>query len=353
MENNQSQTQKSNVVTNETKGRGLFYGVIAIATFIIMAVGATFAYFTATTSSMNSSVQTGSTTLELDYISYETAWMKRDLIPADTRVAEYSFEKQDDTTITDEASRNNTLCVDDDGNSICSVYVFQVVNTAKSEQIVSIDVVSTENTFKSLHAMAYQISLPSDTADYENVADGEEGVKNPNGDGDPIFKKHAEDNTEGAITVLTGDNKAKYDYDAIYINRKGVQKVLLDYTETMEGASQTKLTPAIERALVQTHTKTGEELEALPNTETVTQKTAKIANGVKIPGSSTATFALVIYILDDDTNQTDSDADKSFTGQVVVGSGDGGGVSGQIGKVESAADLGQDADKYKDAGDNQ
>ena len=32
-------------------GRELFYGVVAIASFIVMAVGATFAYFTATASS--------------------------------------------------------------------------------------------------------------------------------------------------------------------------------------------------------------------------------------------------------------------------------------------------------------
>ena len=65
-------------IKNEVKGRGLFYGVIAVATFIIMAVGTTFAYFTATTESMNSAVQTGSTTLQLQYISYGSAWIKND-----------------------------------------------------------------------------------------------------------------------------------------------------------------------------------------------------------------------------------------------------------------------------------
>ena len=62
----------NNGLKNELKGRGLFYGVIAVATFIIMAVGATFAYFTATTNSANTSVQTGSTTLQLHYIKILT-----------------------------------------------------------------------------------------------------------------------------------------------------------------------------------------------------------------------------------------------------------------------------------------
>ena len=85
-----NQNQQTNIIS-ENKGRGLFYGVIAIATFIIMAVGATFAYFTATTSSMNAAVQTGSTTLQLKYISYGSAWMQKDLIPADTNVVEFSL----------------------------------------------------------------------------------------------------------------------------------------------------------------------------------------------------------------------------------------------------------------------
>ena len=67
-------------IKNETKGRGLFYGVIAIAVFVIMAVGTTFAYFTATTNSADASVQTGSTNLQLEYIGYNGAWMNNDLI---------------------------------------------------------------------------------------------------------------------------------------------------------------------------------------------------------------------------------------------------------------------------------
>ena len=122
-------------IENEVKGRGLFYGVVAIAVFIIMAVGTTFAYFTATTNSADTSVKTGSTTLRLKYIGYEGAWMNRDLIPADTEVVEYSFEYQNDTTVNDdeehtdyEEMRYNAMCKDDYGNSICSVYVFQVKN---------------------------------------------------------------------------------------------------------------------------------------------------------------------------------------------------------------------------------
>ena len=126
---------------NERKGRGLFYGVIAIATFIIMAVGATYAYFTATTNSGEASVRTGSTTLQLKYISYGDGWMNTDLIPVTSNIAEYSFENQNDTTLGEQDTLNNILCKDDFGNSICSVYVFQVYNNANSPQSVSISLV--------------------------------------------------------------------------------------------------------------------------------------------------------------------------------------------------------------------
>lgn len=314
MENNQKET-----IARENKGRGLFYGVIAIATFIIMAVGATFAYFTATTNSMNAAVQTGSTTLQLQYISYGSAWMKNDLIPADTTVVEYSFENQNDTTMSDASIMSNAMCKDDFGNSICSVYVFQVTNSANSPQSVSLNVVSEENGFASLNAMAYEMILPEDTTDYDST-------ENNNGTTDPVFRKNGEDLTDGAIDVVDGEGNLLSDtaYNAVYINRKGVQRSLLKWIESSDpDAGTTVKKPAIDRALV-------------PITEDnmfgdVSVRTAKIADDITIDGKETKTFALVLYIKNANEDQTATDAAKKFLGQVIVSSGDGStGVSGTI-----------------------
>ena len=63
-------------------------------------------------------------------------------IPSCPSVA-YSFENQNDTTLNEEYGENgNLLCKDDYGNSICSVYIFQVTNQAFSPQSVSLNVVS-------------------------------------------------------------------------------------------------------------------------------------------------------------------------------------------------------------------
>ena len=69
----------SNVSNNKGNGRELFYIVITIAIFIVMAVGATFAFFTATASSGSADVGTRSATLSLEYISYGSAWARDDL----------------------------------------------------------------------------------------------------------------------------------------------------------------------------------------------------------------------------------------------------------------------------------
>ena len=348
MDNKNIQGEKGQVVS-ENKGRGLFYAVIAVATFIIMAVGATFAYFTATTNSANSSVKTGSTTLKLKYISYESGWMKNDLIPANTEVTEYSFENQNDTTIKadDEASEEkkyttlkNGLCKDDFGNSICSVYVFQVKNDANSPQTVSLNVVSEVNQFASLNAMAYEVSLSNENKnDYASK-------ENNNGLTDPKFKVNSSDEAND-ISVLDGDSNVlelvsqatgenKNVYSPIYVNRKGVTKTLLKYAEKSSSDHGTSVKkPSIDRLLAATVDSEGSETNRGEDDDSTTKlRTTKVSDDIEISGGETKTFALVLYIKNAQIDQTKSDASKEFSGRVVISSGDGStGVSGSIGLV--------------------
>lgn len=333
MNNNQVNNNQENIVSNENKGRGLFYGVIAVATFIIMAVGATFAYFTATTNSMNSAVQTGSTTLQLKYISYGSAWSRNDLIPADTTVVEYSVENQSDATTSTNPGEdgvypingNNTMCKDDYGNSICSIYVFQVENSAPSPQTVSLNIISEKNGFSSLNAMAYEINVPEDRTDYDDIST--ETEKKANGVNDPIFRNGSDDTTENSIDVVDA-NGALLDntqYTPVFINRKGVVKKLLQFIESRDAEAGTSVKkPAIDRLLVPLLT-TEDENKSTPD------RTSRIADNIEINGGETKTFAVVLYIKNTNSDQTASDADKKFQGKVVVSTGDGtSGVSGII-----------------------
>lgn len=343
--------EENGQVVNENKGRGLFYAVIAVATFIIMAVGATFAYFTATTNSANSSVKTGSTTLKLKYISYESGWNNNDLIPADTEVTEYSFENQNDTTIKPDTADGvasykllkNGLCKDDFGNSICSVYVFQVKNDANSPQTVALDVVSEENQFASLNAMAYEISLPEDLSDYEST-DSNNGLTDPKfrkGDGTDPEQAGSTidvvDTEKNLLDLKKGDDDSKTNvYSPIFINRKGVTKTLMKYIESSNpGAGTSVKKPAIDRLLKPTVDKDGADVNTgADEAETTKNRTTRISDDIEINGGETRTFALVLYIKNAKIDQTETDAAKSFSGRVIISSGDGStGVSGSIGLV--------------------
>lgn len=325
MEDNNNQKIK-----NPGNGRELFYVVITIAIFIVMAVGATFAFFTATANSGDAAVGTRSTTLSLEYISYGTAWSKNDLIPADRVVSEYSVEYQSDTTLGHNTllgntlpetlgavdKMNNTLCKDDYGNSVCSIYEFQVRNPANSPQTVNISLISETNEFEHLKAMAYEVAV-GDTVAYNNVEN--KATAGNNGYGDPVFKASASDETEGAIQVKDGYNADLYDTTPVYINRVGVTKTLLTY-EASPQDEIANLTPSINITV-----------------PTEYDGTAILANDVEIAGGTTKTYIIVLYVQNLESDQTAGDANKSFTGRVSVSNGTGTvGVSGAISASGSA-----------------
>lgn len=347
--NDQMNGQSVNINNNDEKrGRGLFYSVIAVAVFIVMAVGATFAYFTATTNSGERAVQTGSTSLQLKYISYETAWMRNDLIPADSDVVEYSFEYQDNSTVTNPTDLNNTLCKDDYGNSICSVYVFQVYNGANSPQNVNISLVSEDNTFYNLYAMGYEIGIPTEQEklDIYNGYDSQDISVSL----DPKLRKSAEDaETVGIINVVDNNSQvldfrndgedmvtaaSNNRYYPVYINRVGVVKKLLKYKN-----GENSLVPAVDVHVVTVNEPKGlipEQAVENLGKENVAARTSLIGSDIEIGGGEIKSFAIVLYIKNLESDQTIYDADKKFSGNVFVGSGDGTvGVSGSIGSLQS------------------
>ena len=67
-------------------GRGIFYGVIGVATLVVAMIGATFAYFSANISTENDPIAFNSTTIELQ-LTQNTAGIKYNLIPVDETLA--------------------------------------------------------------------------------------------------------------------------------------------------------------------------------------------------------------------------------------------------------------------------
>lgn len=108
---------------NNGKGTSIFYGVIGVATLIITIIGATFAYFSATTNSDNNAMTATGATLKLS-LTDDNKGHKTNLIPIDVTLPQFNNggfvgDVDDD-------------CMDVNDNYICSVYEFTITNPSDS-----------------------------------------------------------------------------------------------------------------------------------------------------------------------------------------------------------------------------
>ena len=103
-------------------GKGIFYGVIGVATLVVAIIGATFAYFSATDTdegTIQGTAATAGLTLTVEKVSTEAT---NGLIP----IAEDLLTK---------ALTADTMCVDANGNTACQVYRLTVKNDGTSTAI--------------------------------------------------------------------------------------------------------------------------------------------------------------------------------------------------------------------------
>lgn len=105
----------------ENKGRGIFYGVIGVATLLVTIIGATFAYFSASINTAPNAISTASTELTLG-IQPVVDGLKNDLIPVDETLEYFASTNYVGTT----------KCKDDNGNNMCSVFEFTVSNPSET-----------------------------------------------------------------------------------------------------------------------------------------------------------------------------------------------------------------------------
>lgn len=121
-------------------GRGIFYGVIGVATLVVAIIGATFAYFSASVTA-EGNVTAGTANIELTMVEDITG-LKQKLIPIDTDAAGAGAEGNKDTVNYLDAFKvvpvnDANRCQDDLGNEICSVYKFTIQNNNSTTQTVT------------------------------------------------------------------------------------------------------------------------------------------------------------------------------------------------------------------------
>lgn len=148
------------------KGPGVFYAVVGVATLVVAIIGATFAYFSASTT--NNTDVTGSTasraSLSMAITRVSDAGTAANMIPMLTA------DLQKGVTGTSSKS-----CVDANGNTVCQVYKITVTNGSAD---IGINVKGTMNLASTGKNMKWEVLTDATTvkADGAVVAQGTDGV---------------------------------------------------------------------------------------------------------------------------------------------------------------------------------
>ena len=113
-------------------GRGIFYGVIGVATLIVAIIGATFAYFTATQSN-NTTIagNAASVTFGLQVERIANRFESKGLIPMSNSMIQQAVVGG---TNTDNTSKG--FCIDDADNLVCQIYKVTLTNTSTSSMFL-------------------------------------------------------------------------------------------------------------------------------------------------------------------------------------------------------------------------
>ena len=121
-------------------GKGIFYGVIGVATLIVAIIGATFAYFTATTASgqyLTGTAATASLEVKVQRLTGYSAGEGAESAAAAKYVMVPQLDKGLSQAVRGTQTTENTPCIDANGSLVCSIYKILVHNTGSAAIDVS------------------------------------------------------------------------------------------------------------------------------------------------------------------------------------------------------------------------
>lgn len=254
------------------KSKRIFSIIIFIAIIILIAIGSTFAYFSAMVESEENAVNLESAVYKLELIE-DTSLIKTMVIPSAEKYVDMSINRldengnfikpylQDGKTVKD-----YTVCIDDNLNEICSLYTFTIQNPMTEMDLpLYVTLNPSVNTFENLY---YKV--------IERVYNEESGKYDIN---EVISKTHLVDDRE--YTIDSNGNR-------VY-------------------ADNVKISPAV--------------LEGI-------NKTLNKAESKDKP--TEVTYSIVLWVDETNSNQTLSDSGKIYAGTLNVNASgaDGNGISG-------------------------
>lgn len=145
---------------DKRKKKQLFSLIVAIATMILILVGSTFAYFSANVSSNEGAVGTTAAEFEVALVD-DTSLIKTALIPSAEIYVDYATIPRVDENgsflkpYKDEKGKlitEDTACIDDNLNEICSIYTFTIQNPMTSYELPAlVTLIPSVNTFQNLY----------------------------------------------------------------------------------------------------------------------------------------------------------------------------------------------------------
>ena len=112
-------------MNENNNGRGLFYGVIGVATLIVAIIGATFAYFSVSANIANKNDIAGST-VELSDTTI-TGTLTRETPSTVSMVPLKTADLQKGIT-----GEGGQQCIDANGAKVCDIYTLTIKNTSKA-----------------------------------------------------------------------------------------------------------------------------------------------------------------------------------------------------------------------------
>ena len=154
---------------DNNKSRGIFLGVLSVATLIVSIIGATFAYFVASASGNTGAAQAGAANVAGTLTLSETVDYRQNMIPVTETIMKTSYKRTDAATGTGtgrcegySAAGGNTVY------NLCSIYQFTVSNTASIAQTIYASLTANNNTFTNLKYCIFEGE--AGTSDTEKVA---------------------------------------------------------------------------------------------------------------------------------------------------------------------------------------
>ena len=147
------------IVMEEKKKKTLLTLLILLALIILVGLGGSFAYFTASVSSEKDAVNVKAAVFEID-LEDDISLIKDNIIPSAEKYVDIASKRQDEngnflkpTVDTDgKTITKGTTCIDDNLNEICSIYTFTIINKMTDSDVpLYITINPNVNTFKNLY----------------------------------------------------------------------------------------------------------------------------------------------------------------------------------------------------------